>query len=296
MFYIKYRFILEKRNIVRNFSAISKKKLKEALIPHGYQNWRRFFYALEDDIFILILVRGEFQGENSLISTYVDPIPYCVGFCGDDLDLSYRGPIRDFFPMLQRIMPEDFPFEYYWSRVSAKSVEGTIRSLDFVCGLLEEHVVPYLQKLADLEFFYKEAPVLKRLEAPKSPWSHIITKEMFRMSIKLRKYEDAMAYLAQREEVLRQSIRKVKNDILDWKNGNFKNHELSLQKKDSNHIEIRICAAEKAILKDEEEISDIQIMREAFLSNEYIYLDSYVKEIEDSSRRNLQEMLTGKQK
>ena len=92
--------------IMRNFSAVCKKKLKEALLPYGYGNWKSIFYKLEQDIFVLVHMKGKFSYGKSIIETWVKPIPYCCGgISKEDLDLG--GPMHDnLFRMLERIMPD----------------------------------------------------------------------------------------------------------------------------------------------------------------------------------------------
>lgn len=251
------------------------------------------FYKLEDDIVIFIQVKGEFSHGKSAILTCVFPMPYCVEF-GSEEYFDLDGPMHDnMFEMLKRIMPDKFTPEYYFNLISADSEEGTLNSLDSICEIMKELIVPYVQKFADLEFFYSELPLLRML--PNDKTNPYANEEMFGVSIKLRKYETAMFYVDWRMSIFKSRLERAESELKMLRSGELSGFLLSFKihnpKKYEKAFERRIRAAERALPEYKKGIAEWQIMKDALLAHDHVFLDSYISKIELNSRKNVKEML-----
>jgi len=274
---------------MRNFSVVSKKRLKQLLTPHGYKNWKRLFLKLNDNIFIMVMLKGTFDKEFSLIDTFVYPYPYCIKVDNWFEDYDPRDQISDtLFDALQRINPDKFTKEYYYPLIYAKSEEGTLKSLDFICETIEEFALSYMNKFNDLEFYYNEFPIFA--QKPCNPNMFEIFEQLYGLSIKLRKYDNAIPYVDRKLSFVNGKTKRARTELANLKGGNFDERTLMVEKMKPGYIKLAISAAEKAIVQWGKEIKEWQIMKEALLSNDHTFLEGYIKKIESNSRKILQEM------
>lgn len=248
------------------------------LSQYGYINRKSVFIKLEDDVFFTICAKGRFTGEKSAIWTFVSPFPYCTDITPDDFDL--RGLVDNMFFILQRIEPDKFTPEYYYhSLIKARSEEDTLRSLDSVCDIIEEFVLPYIHRFTDLEYYYNEIQIFKSHHLPPIALSD---DELFFLLIKLRKYENALIH--------------IDNQIEDYRNHNKRIHtEIDEAKIEEISLELRkLCrtSQENTIVVNENKISQLQDMKELVLAKDYNYFDNYIKKIDNRGREYLREMLT----
>ena len=282
--------IVKGERTVKIFSIIVKKKLKQTLFPLGYGNWKSLFYKLERDLFFLICVKGRFCNQQSIISTYIDVIPYCGGFNGAE-DLGIYGQVKDSaYQMLNRIMPERFTSEYYHSLVAATSEVGTLQNLDGLCRIIEEHILPYLHRFTDLEFCYNELTHLVQAEMQnKNPFAY--SQALFGLSIKLRRYDNATLYIDRRISFLTPIYNGWDADLTRMKGGDIKEKPLQRQKRNLICNEDDIRYQEEQVEKMKKELVGLCSAKEALLSKDDIFLESYIREIEADSKQNLRKML-----
>ena len=272
---------------MRNFSTAYKKRFKEMLYPHGYINKKSFFYKLEDDVFFIICAKGKHTGERGAIWTFASPYPYCTDIAPDDFDV--RGLVDNMFLILQRIDPIKFTLEYYANLIRITGEDGFHRNLDDVCGVIEEVVLPYIHRFADLEYYYNEIQMLKDSNIANAPIG-VTDEDFVYLSIKLRKYENAIIYLDKQMSTFSNNMNYAKAVLTKSESGNIDEWTLIVKKMKPDIVEIEIRAAKEAIVKWGKKISEVQAMKDALLSNDHNYLDSYIKEIETRSRACLQDM------
>ena len=274
---------------MRNFSTVSKQKLTQTLLPHGYKNWKSVLYKLEDDICIFVRAKGEFSRMGSAIFTYIDLFPYCINLIMDEEEFDPKEPGFDMYYMLQRLNPIKFTQEYYIDNVvRASSEEGILRNLDSICEILEDYIVPYVQKLVDLEYYYSEYPILLELRGDKNPYAR---EDMFGVSVKLHKYDNAMIYLDRMTEMHKKSIDYAKSELSELRAGTISESLAIVEKRNPDIVEAKKRSAERAIIYREEEIRKIQVMEEALRSNNHEYLEKYINETEAGNREFLRKML-----
>jgi len=280
---------------MRNFSTICKRNLKQILLPLGYRNRKSAFFKLEDDIFIIVCIKGEFSEKNSMISAYIEPFPYCCGGVSYE-DIDFSGLVCDTLSLvLQRILPEKFAVEDYYRLIGATSEEGTLKNLDFVIKALEDYALPYIHKFTDLEFYYKEYPIL--IPSPTgNPFA--VSQELFGLSIKLRKYENAAFYVDRWISIFDSELELAETELKKLRNGELDETLLLYQKyhpkKFPKTLELHISAAEMAIPKYRKDKAEWQTIKDALLENDHGFLGNYIKQIEDRNRKLLHEMLADK--
>lgn len=272
---------------MKSFSAAYKKRFKQMLYPHGYINKKSFFYKLEEDVFFIICARGKFTGERGAIWTFASPYPYCTHIAPDDFDL--RELMDNMFFILQRIDPNKFTLGYYANLIRATSEEGILRSLDDVCGVIEEVVLPYIHRFTDLECYYNEIQMLKDSNIANKPIG-VTDEDFVYLSIKLRKYENAIIYLDKQMSIFNNNLNYAKEALTKSESGNIDEWKLIVKKMKPDIVETEIRAAKEAIVSWGGKINEIQVMKDALLSNDHNYLDNYIKEIENRSRTYLRNM------
>ena len=272
---------------MRKFASICKKKLKETLTPYGYKSWKRAFLKMEKDVFFLIDMRGHYSFYGSGISTVIGVEPYCSNALWDESEL--REPVGhndgNLFRLLNKIDPKRFTMEYVRLLTLAQDDEGMLERLDIICDILKEYVMPYMENYKDLEFYYNER--LASSNSRRKIISPYATEDMFGMSIKLKKYENAIHYpnhmmplLSERMDADRAYFEEVMGE--NWR-------EILRQKKDKNSI-----YAEKQYAEAEKEFNDLKSAKEALLSKDYEYLDLYIEGVEERSRAHHESLLRGK--
>jgi len=274
---------------MRNFMAISKKKLKQTLNPYGYANWKSIFYKLEDEIFALVQMKSEVHAGSSIIQTFASPFTYCVEYKSDDFDP--REPMGDnMFNILRRVMPDKFSLEYYLDLTRSTSEEETLRNLASICDTLEEFVIPYIQKFADLAFYYREFPEQLRQIGYKDPYA--VSEELFGLSVKLRKYDNAVIFVDHKMAILRENMKQASIKADEYKKGNIDEWTLIVQKKKADLVESLIHTAEEAVVDWEKKIKDTQVIKDLLLQSDHNLLDVYVERIERNSREVIRQIFT----
>jgi hypothetical protein len=304
---------------MRNFASVCKKKLKETLTPYGYKSWKRAFLKMEKDVFFLIDMRGHYSFYGSGISTIIGVEPYCSNILLDESEL--REPVdRDggnLFHLLNKIDPERFTMEYVRLLTLAQDDEGMLKRLDIICDILKEYVMPYMENYKDLEFYYNERFAI--YNSPRSTISPYATKGMFGMSIKLKKYENAIHYPNHMMPLLSERIYHEEDYVNNMISGNWsgalqldespiniepeimnKLREKQLKKllrkikENPNFVDEVVRSAREGIAKEKEEFNQLKSIKDAVESKDYGYLDRYIEGVEERSRAHHEGLLRGK--
>ena len=283
-----------------------KRKLKETLTPFGYSKWKDMFYKLENDVFILFSMKLSFSGLTCTIVTSVNVIPYCtVWDCLTESD--FNAPLHPehdsfFYEMLARLMLDEFTqenyvafAEYYLDLTTAMCEEELFCNLEEICKIIKERLMPYLQKLTDLEFYYSEE-VREWLPSPYSPYGK---KDIFYLSLKLRKYENALLYLDLEIAKSKRNSKAKSAELTDLKSrfadGKLTENEILVEKLSPGFLNGTINDWERAIANWEKNICELQQTKDALLSKNYNFFDSHIDKIESDCRKSLQSLLKGKQ-
>lgn len=284
---------------MRNFSAAYKKRFKQMLSPHGYINKKSYFYKLEGDVFFIIGAKGKFTGERGAIWTFISPSPYCIDRAYDPEDFNLRDLVDNMFLILQRIDPNKYTLEYYTNLIRSTSDDDILRSLDNVCEVIEDVVLPYIHRFTDLGYFYNEIQMLNDSNIVNPPIG-VTDDELFWLSIKLRKYENALIHLDNQIEDYRNRIKRMRAEIDESRKNEWhykideSETEISRTSRDRKIIleshELYRTSREHAIIVDENKINQLQGIKKIVLAKDYSYLDNYIKEIETRSRACLLDM------
>ena len=280
---------------MRYFSSSFKNKFDALLCPHGYCSWKNVFYKLDDELCFLIKKEGSYPD----VEMTVDFAPYCEDLqSANSMPHEYDPidggiPMDVFFGVLtdDETTKDEF-YRNYFDVIADGDKQSIARGLDIVCEKIECEMLPYMHKYTDLEFFYSELIILSELRGGRFSYSD---KTIFALSLKLRKYDNAIALLdvEGRLPLLDKCINDTGLALSKLLSGNIDSLTLSLQKRRLNAIELKVSAAKNAISNWKRERSELLEMREALLTKDSDYLEDYIIRTENSSREYLDQIFSG---
>jgi len=282
-----------------NFAVAYKNAFKKILTSYGYSLWKSLFYKdVNNEIFFFLQLRKKSQ--SSLYATVESGLgffPYCID-SGEIEPLIKEGGF-DMIKILQKLAPESMSKEHYKGLVNASSDEAIFISLELFSSDIVNFILPYFDKLCNLEFLYSELVDIAKGR---------ITSYTYGLSLKIRKYEDAIIYI--NNEILRHNTiiddRRIMQTNL--RNGDIINHDAlrsrmsdedkkMVEKKilrnrsREEYIELQINNCNNTISSAEIEISKMLIIKEALQANEHTFLDKIVEDIENKNRDYVRQML-----
>ena len=246
---------------------------------------------------LCFIVYGKYDISSQTIQMNIGFVPYC-----EDLESNQYDPQEDesLYVILKRLLPDEVTFEYYINLIDARNDEMAVNSFNRICLKIENIVLPYIKKLDDLEFLYEELIMLKKTLALKSGANsdnesiHLNDSKIFALSLKLHKFENSLIYIDNKAIGINNHISYANSRLSNIMNGDIDEATLIVQKKIPDIIEKQKRAAQEAILQWGIKLSSLEILRNAVLENNCIYIDNYVREIEDRSRNYLRRMINGK--
>ena len=90
--------------------------------------------------------------------------------------------------------PEQLP-EFFAKRFDANGYKAEHSSLDIICGDMERLILPHIHKFENLDYCYNGLIDLRKAGGCKSIESCLEDYVLYGLSIKLRKYENALPYV-----------------------------------------------------------------------------------------------------
>ena len=278
---------------INSFSTIYKKAFRQILSPHGYKKWKRFFYKETDNICYIIGPERELDSPEDEI--LIDPVPYCADLKSNEY-ISPRGVYINNIYQLWELgvsVPERYT-QVVEKQFNAKDYGDEFYHFITICNDMEPHILPYIHKFSDLEYYYNELLNLK---------FSLHDYYMYGLSLKLHKYKNTLPYIDFRLSQCNERIEYADDRLLKLRNSDlagtidFGSKEAcerfakSLLKENPNYIEYIIEIDEEATLRSKNEITRLQIIKEAVQSNDADYLDKLVAETEESSREYIRQMV-----
>lgn len=277
---------------MNNFLSVTKKMLKEILLPYGYKNCKSTFYKMENDLCFLIQAKKTAYSRppNIHFEVYIDFVPYCTDLKKEDYELTEgRNRIIDFRWLLTPNKSQEEILEYFFKRTMGGT---TIERLNYIRDDMENMILPHINKFTDLEFFYCE--LKKLMEAFNLKKEDIYRSSIFyALAVKLHKYEDAIIGVDSQVAIYKNNMEKAKLQADNILTGNIDSYMLDAQKRKPDITEITLRSAGCAVVDYTEKIKNMQIMREALLAKDNEFLDRYTSEKEIYSREYFKKMLIG---
>ena len=146
-----------------DFPAKYKKILSHTFYPHGYKNWKNFFYKETDTMCFFIGIRKDFKDPRLEIT--IDPIPCCADLKSNDYEPPSGG--YDVTAFYKRLMPDllkpESSSEFAMKRFNATDDKAACGSLHTVCNDMDDLILPYIHKFTDLDYCYNELLILSKI-------------------------------------------------------------------------------------------------------------------------------------
>jgi hypothetical protein len=289
---------------MNKFSVIYKKVFKQLLYPHGYTLWKRVFYKEMSDS-ICLFIYAEKATHSNLFEVYIDIVPYCLDLKTAEYEPEDEGiSIADFYKVFLSENPSP---EFLIKRFAAINDEVIQSSLNYLCQDMESLILPYIHKFTDLNYCYDELIKLFKADGCKNLDSCLRQDVLYWLSIKLHKYENAIPFVNYKLSYLYDVIKNTNNILSELKKGNiaeslnvsFNSEQQALLvsailKKRPDYMVSQTQACEREINNSKSEIEQMNTIKNALQSNDYVYLDRLVEETEKNSREYLQRLLVNR--
>ena len=284
-----------------SFSMAYKNVFKQKLSLHGFNIWKGFFYKDVDNVLFLFLrLRKRTHSRmNATVEASVGFFPYFLDT--EKVEFFFEDCGYELLKILQRLAPEKMTPEHFRALLVVNTDEAIVNSLELFSDDIETYILPYFNRLNDLDFLYSELMGISKGN---------MDLYTFGLSLKTRKYEDTLFYVSNKILNYTNLIRDVNLNRSELKAGFMLSKNLRQRVKDTNVLnkvemrmlrgkpkeevinsQVRIC--ESIVTDYEIEIGKLQIIKEAILANEQAYLDKLVEETEKRSRAYIQQILKG---
>ena len=291
-----------------NFSSAYKKVFRKRLSPNGYRLWKSVFYreASDDMCFFIRAFKERFSNE---MHVAIDIVPYCMdlktceytpGESGTHIIAFYKVLLPDIFAPTARSFDN-----FYTERFYATDDDTVLSRLNYLGDDMENLILPYLNRLTDLHVCYDELIKLFKENGCKDLACCFRQDELYGLSLKLHKYENALPHLdfqlARHKDIIKgvthRSAELRKGDLMatfDPQLDSKIKEQLAkiILRKNPNYMEDQIRIGEEVICDSTKEIKRLQTIKEAVLSNDHVYLDKLVEETENNSREYLRQVMS----